>query len=59
MFKFTKPNLHDLITALVVFVTAGGAVLNTSASINKTVLLAAASAGLGAVVHNYLTPTKE
>lgn len=56
MFKFTKPNLHDLITLAVVFVTAAGAVLSTSASINKTVLLAAVSAGLGAVVHNFLTP---
>lgn len=59
MFKFTKPNLHDLIALGVVFVTSVGAYLSTSASINKTVLYSAVLAGLGAVVHNYLTPTKE
>jgi len=56
MFKFTKPNLHDLLTAVILFVSVASGTLATSASLTSATLYAAISAGLGAVVHNYLAP---
>lgn len=45
---------HDIETAVVIFAMAFGSTLDKGGSVSKSLLLSAASAGIGAVIHYFL-----
>lgn len=49
--KFT---LHDVQTAAIIFVMAFGGTLLKGGSVDKSLLISAVGAGLGALAHTYL-----
>lgn len=53
MMKYLKMGMHDLYTSLIIFSMVFLGTVAKGGSISKDVLLAAALAGAGAVIHSF------